>query len=90
MKVVNFTTGFILRWFFWKQAEVVNTKLSLLLDHLLSKEKTRPEFCKNEFSVTGANDVASNTFFSTSVAAARQDWEMDALFPLSADVTRLR
>lgn len=58
---------------FWKQAEVVNTKLSLLLDHLLSKEKTRPEFCKNEFSVTGANDVASNTFFSTSVAAARQD-----------------
>lgn len=34
---------------FWKQAEVVNMKLSLLLlDHLLSKEKARPEFCKNK------------------------------------------
>lgn len=40
--------------------------------------------------MTGANGVESNTFFSTSVAAALRDWEMDALLPLSGDVTRFR
>lgn len=40
--------------------------------------------------MTGANDVESNTFFRTSVAAALWDWGMDALLPLSGDVTRLR